>query len=105
MPVPHNFILFFPHSEPDNNTATSCPLSLNLLPTSVSQHNYRPSNSYENHCSPSHSESYISQSLYKNRRSSLHTKAFLKITLPSTKDIPILTGNTTGGHGTPQSGR
>jgi hypothetical protein len=41
---------------------------------------------------PSHSESYVFQSSYENCCSSLHTKAFLKITLPSTKDILILTG-------------
>jgi hypothetical protein len=87
-----NSILFSPHSEPDNNAAMSHPLFLNSLPTTVSQHDYRPSNSYENHCLPSHSESYVSQSSYKNNHSSLHTKAFLKITLPSIKDIPILTG-------------
>ena len=97
-PAPHNSILFSPHSQPILNTAyhfspaRNNPLFLNSPVTTQPQLNTplavaHPPISYENCCSPE-----ISHLSYENHRSSLQTKNFLKITLPSTKDIPILMG-------------
>jgi hypothetical protein len=90
-PIPHDLVLF-----------SSPPLFLNLHPTTVPQHVHSIASfsSSENCHSPatrlSFSENHQSPNALPssencNRHSTIHTKAFLKITLPFTKDIPILT--------------
>ena len=106
-PTPHDSVLFSLHSQPNLPTtnhfspARHNPLFLNSPTTTAlnntpianfplssenhrSQQNFPPQLSFENSRSPSSS--------YESRRSSTQPKTFLKITLPSTKNIPILTG-------------
>jgi hypothetical protein len=95
-PTPHNSVLFLPHAEPTLHTAQNIqpnnqPLFLNS-PATTAPPNVSPippvslfacSSALLNRYSPTSSE---------NSHSSSYTKAFLKITLPSTKDITLLTG-------------
>jgi hypothetical protein len=95
-PTPCNSVLFPPHAEPTLHTAQNIqpnnqPLFLNYPATTVPP-NVSPippvspsacSSALPNRYSPTSSE---------NSCSSSYTKAFLKNTLPSTKDIPLLTG-------------
>ena len=121
-PTPHNSALFSPHYEPHTNQHFSPLLNNPLFrkfPMSIRSHHdspiahilsspenrcsppnniYFPSSSYENHRSPTQPKAFTFEnnrspsSSYENCRSSTQTKTFLKITLPSTKDIFILTG-------------
>jgi hypothetical protein len=98
-PIPHDLLLFSPpplflNSPPTTVPATrlsfsenhQCP---NALPSCENRCYQSPNAlpSSENHHSPD-AFSFPSE----NRCSAIHAKAFLKITSPSTKDVPILTG-------------
>ena len=106
--TPHDSVLFSPLHGPVLPTTNHFspvrhnPLFLNSPTTTVSQHNapiaHLPHSS-ENHRSPvniqhhlsfENSHSPIASS--ENHRFATQSKTFLKITLPSTKDIPILSG-------------
>ena len=112
-PTPHDSVLFSPHPEPNSHSNNHFspirqnPLFLNSPATTESQHHAsQVPISYENHRSPLNRPSpfysnenrrsplnlHSPSSSNENHRSSTYTKTFLKITLPSTKDIPILTG-------------
>jgi hypothetical protein len=95
-PTPRESVLFSPHAELTLYTAQNIqpnnqPLFLNSPATTVP-----PNDSLIPPVSPSARSSALPNRYFpkssENSRFSSYTKAFLKITLPSTKDIPLLTG-------------
>jgi hypothetical protein len=103
--IHNNSVLFSPQPELVLHTENQ-PLFLNLPHTTVLQHIHPISHSSSENCCSPETSYHCSPNFYslENHCSSLHTKAFLKITLPSTKDIPILTEKHDWDHGTPQFG-
>ena len=107
MPTPHNSVLFSSHNEPTLQPAQQ-PLFLDSPATTIQKRTssiaHSPSSSQDHHLpSPvnhlplqvnqfSSTKDHHSISSSENHHFSIHTKTLSEITLPSTKDIPILTG-------------